>query len=97
MTRISVDPTALQEASRRLRSAVAAAHDIRHERDLLVDLVEDAGSPNFSKAVEKFLKEWSWGLGFMESDGKELADMLGSCAEAYIEVEDDVAAGIGDD
>lgn len=96
MARISVNPAALREASQHLRRAVAAAHDIRHERDLLVDLVDDAGSPRFSKAVEKFLKEWSWGLGFMETDGKGLADMLGSCAEAYVEVEDQVAGSLGD-
>ena len=94
MARISVNPAALQEVSQHLRRAVAAAHDIRHERDLLLNLVDDAGSPRFAKAVEKFLKEWSWGLGFMESDGKALADLLGSCAEAYIELEDDVASSI---
>lgn len=96
MARISVDPTALREASMRLRRAIAAAHDIRHERDLLLDLVADAGSQRFSDAIEEFLKAWSWGLGFMETDGKELAGMLGSCAEAYVEVERDVAASLDD-
>lgn len=96
MAGIRVDPTALQEASQHLRRAVAAAHDIRHERDLLLDLIDDAGSRRFSEAVEHFLKEWSWGLGFMESDGKALAEMLGSCAEAYVEVERDVADSIDD-
>ena len=94
MARISVDPGALQQASEHLRRAVAAAHDIRHERDLLLELVDDAGSLRFSRAVEHFLKEWSWGLGFMESDGKALADMLGSCAEAYVEVEDSIASSL---
>jgi len=97
MTRISVDPTALRAASQRLRRAVAAAHDIRHERDLLVHLVQDAGSRQFSKAVEEFVEEWSWSLGFMETDGQALADMLGSCAEAYIEVEDEIAATLDDE
>jgi hypothetical protein len=70
MARISVDPTALLEASQRLRQAVAAAHDIRHERDVLIDLVRDAGSTRFSE---------------------------GNCAEAYIEVEDEIAAGLEDE
>jgi hypothetical protein len=96
MTRIKVDPGALQTASEHLRRAVAVAHDIRHERGLLLKLVEDAGSLHFSDAVEDFLEQWSWGLGFMESDGKALADMLGGCAEAYVEVEASVTASLDD-
>lgn len=96
MTRIKVDPGALQAASEHLRRAVAVAHEIRHERDLLLHLVEDAGSLHFSDAVDDFLKQWSWGLGFMESDGKALAAMLGSCAEAYVEVEASVTASLDD-
>jgi len=96
MARISVNPGVLQDASEHLRRAVAAAHDIRHERDLLLDLVGDSGAPRFTEAVENFLKKWSWGLGFMERDGKALANMLGSCAEAYVELEDDVAVRLGD-
>lgn len=95
MARISVDPGALQAASQRLQRAVAAAHDIRHERDLLLGLVADAGSRRFSEAAEHFLSKWSWGLGFMESDGKALATLLGSCAEAYVEVEDHIASSLG--
>ena len=86
MSDLAVDTTALRTAAAELRRAAEFAAEAKDRGGRLRDLGPGAAG-EAARAVEDFLREWSYGLGIVGEDALTLANALDGAAAAFEAVE----------
>jgi hypothetical protein len=87
MTDLTVHTGILRTTARDLTDAVEVAHEVHSRGDSLRALGENAGHPTANGAIDHFLSRWSYGMGLIGDDASNLAQMLGTAADAYEQLE----------
>lgn len=90
-----MQPGSFPAAMAAVDDAVDVARRIRAELGRLESFATAAGSEVMVSAGLDFLEPWRQGLGCLAEDAERLRSQLGLAAQAYVEVESDVAGATG--
>ncbi|HWE56484.1 MAG TPA: hypothetical protein VG435_13295 [Acidimicrobiales bacterium] len=88
---IQVVYESLNSTATQLTQAVGIIDEVTAHHDPLADQASAAGDPKVTGAITSFLHTWSYGLGCMKSDAKELSSDLAAAARRYQQLEAAIA------
>ncbi len=88
---IQVVYDSLRSTATQLTQAVGIVDEVTAQHDPLAAQASAAGDPRVAGAITSFLHTWSYGLGCMKSDARNLASELQTAAERYQQLEAAIA------
>jgi hypothetical protein len=93
MTEFQVSTGVLRHTAHELKDAVAVAREVHSHGMVLTLMAEAVGDPHGEHGLTHFLDTWSYGMGLIGDDAATLATFLGNAAQAYEQLEDQIAQG----
>lgn len=91
MSLIEVEAHELVTIAGNIDSAASVADQVRDSHSTLRSSVGAAGRPDVSNELDSFLGTWSYGLGCINGDARNLAHLLRLCGQAYEQTDQTIA------